>query len=95
MQKAVIKMTETSCHQSKSPFAILMARSIIANPDRIASVSQIFRFALLLNIVFLDLVGCSNCETSGVDGYPDVNSGKVLRYPLVFCANGYLTFSPV
>ena len=53
MQKAVIKMTETSCHQSKSPFAILMARSIIANPDRIASVSQIFRFALLLNIVFL------------------------------------------
>ena len=52
-----------------------MARSIIANPDRIASISQIFRFALLLNIVFLDLIGCYNCETSGVDGYPDVNSG--------------------
>lgn len=50
-------MTEMSCHQSKSPVVILMARSIIANPDRIASVSQIFRFALLLNMVFLDLVG--------------------------------------
>lgn len=50
MQKAVIMMTETSCHQSNSPIAILMARSIIANPDRMASVSQIFRFALLLNM---------------------------------------------
>ena len=86
MQKAVIKMTETSCHQSKSPFAILMARSIIANPDRIASVSQIFRFALLLNIVFLDLVGCYNCETSGVDGYINfchiINQSQSLRFSI-------------
>ena len=64
MQKAVIKMTDTSCHQSKSPFANLMARSIIANPDRIASVSQIFRFALLLNIVFLDFDGSVSLSVS-------------------------------
>lgn len=43
-------MTETSCHQSNSPIAILMARSIIANPDRMARVSQIFRFTRLLNM---------------------------------------------
>ena len=64
MEKAVIKMTDTSCHQSKSPFANLMARSIIANPDRIASVSQIFRFALLLNIVFLDFGGSVSLSVS-------------------------------
>lgn len=39
-----------SGHQSNSPIAILMARSIIANPDRMARVSQIFRFTRLLNM---------------------------------------------
>ena len=41
-----------------------MARSIIANPDRIVSVSQIFRFALLLNIVFLDFGGSVSLSVS-------------------------------
>ena len=52
MQNAVMIMTETSCHQSNSPIAILMARSIIANPERMASVSQILRFTRLLNMTF-------------------------------------------
>lgn len=51
VQNEVIMMTETSCHQSNSPIAILIERSIISSPDRMASVSQMFRFALLLNIV--------------------------------------------